>query len=242
VGCLRVLQAAVSKENFLLISKRLDLRDQVAARGCHQAAVTNVALKWLHANGLDVDPSKCELMIFHKTHKHANLLGGEITEAQYLDSTLGPNTIKTTKSLKYLGIYIDHCLCWTKHMEIMTNCGKSNICGINILDNSIRGLDFLNWRKVFNALVIPSMTYGVQVWYTGTKQRGLIQKIQVTQNEGIRKITGVFQTSPVEPLHNLTAIPPVSYLLKKINTSFTNRLRAMAPKAKVQAVLTDDWC
>jgi hypothetical protein len=137
----------------------------------------NVALKWLHTNSLDVDLSKCKLMIFHKTRKCANLLGGEITEVRYLDSALGPNTIKTTKSLKYLGIYINHRLCWTKHVEIMTNRGKSNIHGINILGNSIQGLDFLNWRKVFNTLVIPSMTYGVQVWYTGTKQKGLIQKI-----------------------------------------------------------------
>ena len=97
----------------------------------------NAALKWLHANGLDIDPSKYKLMIFHKTRKHANLLGGEITKVRYLDSALGPNTIKTTKSLKYLGIYIDHHLRWTKHVEIMTSCGKSNIHGINILGNSI---------------------------------------------------------------------------------------------------------
>jgi hypothetical protein len=116
-----------------------------------------VALKWLHTNSLDVDPSKYELIIVHKTCKCANLLGGEITEAWYLNSALGPNTIKTTKSLKYLGIYINHCLQWTKHVEIMTNHGKSNIRGINILGNSIQGLDFLNWSKVFNALIIPSM-------------------------------------------------------------------------------------
>jgi hypothetical protein len=202
----------------------------------------NEAVHWLHNNGLKVDPSKCQLIIFHKTRKCANLLGGDISEVRYFDSELGPNTIKTTKSLRYLGVYIDHRLRWTKHMDIMTNRAKSTIRGISILGNSIHGLDFLNWRKVYDALVIPSLTYGVLVWYTGMKQKGLIQKLQIAQNEGIRKIAGVFRTSPVDPLHNLTAIPPIAYLLKKLNALYTNRLRAMAPNAKVRSVLTNDRC
>jgi hypothetical protein len=45
----------------------------------------------------------------------------------------------------------------------MTNCAHSTIRGINLLGNSVRGLDFLNWHKVYNALVIPTLTYGTQV-------------------------------------------------------------------------------
>jgi hypothetical protein len=66
--------------------------------------------------------------------------------------------------------------------------------------------------------------------------------MQVAQNEGIRKITGVFRTTPVEPLHNLTGVPPIPYLMTKLMDSYTNRLRNMAPQAMVRRVLTEDRC
>jgi len=53
----------------------------------------------------------------------------------------------------------------------MANQGRSTIQGINILSNSVRGIDMLHWWKVYNALVIPVMTYGVPVWYTGIRQK-----------------------------------------------------------------------
>ena len=66
--------------------------------------------------------------------------------------------------------------------------------------------------------------------------------MQVAQNEAIRKITGVFRTTPVKPLQNLTGVPPVRYLMTKLMDSYTNRLRNMAPQAMVQRVLTEDRC
>ena len=57
--------------------------------------------------------------------------------------------------------------------------GPSTIKGINLLGNSVRGLDLLNWRKVYNALIIPVLTYGAQVWFTGIRQKGLIRILQV---------------------------------------------------------------
>jgi hypothetical protein len=124
----------------------------------------------------------------------------------------------------------------------MTNRTRSTIRGINLLGNSVRGLDFLNWCKVYNALVIPTLTYGAQVWYTGIGQKGLLHKMQVAQNEGIHKITRVFRTTPVEPLHNLTGVLPIPYIMTKLIDSYTNRLWNMAPQAMVQRVLTEDWC
>jgi hypothetical protein len=103
---------------------------------------------------------------------------------------------------------------------IMANCAHSTICGINLLSNSIHGLDFHNWRKVYNALVIPVLTYEAQVWYTGINQKGLVNHLQVAQNEGIHKITGTFCITPTEPLHNLTGIPPISYVLSKLIHSY----------------------
>jgi len=55
----------------------------------------------------------------------------------------------------------------------------STIHGISILCYSVRGLDLLNSLKVYNALVIPVLTYGATVWYTGIGQKGLVQRLQI---------------------------------------------------------------
>ncbi len=86
----------------------------------------------------------------------------------------------------------------------MVNCARSTIRRISLLRNSVRGLNFLNWQCVYNTLIISVLTYGAPVWYTGIKQKGLVAHMQVAQNEGLRKLTGVFKTTPIEPLHNLT--------------------------------------
>jgi hypothetical protein len=106
----------------------------------------------------------------------------------------------------------------------MANRARSTIRGVNLLGNSVRGLNFLNWWKVYNALLIPTLTYRAQVRYTGKKQKGLIHHLQVAQNEGLRKMMGIFKTTPVGPLHNLTGVPPISYVLPKLIHSYSNHL------------------
>jgi hypothetical protein len=199
-------------------------------------------LGWLRANGLDADPSKTKLMIFTRQRANPNIVRGPNMEARYDDPIRRRRTVRMVTHLRYLGVYIDRSLKWDQHISIMTNRARSTIRGINLLGNSVCSLDFLNWRKVYNALVIPTLTYGAQVWYTGIGQKGLLQKMQVAQNEGIRKITGVFQMTPVEPLHNLTGVPPIPYLMTKLMESYTHRLQNMAPQAMVRRVLTEDQC
>src|SRR5216683_6092333 len=140
-----------------------------------------------------------ELMTFAPTRR-SHLTGGDIQGAR---PTPG-NKITTTRSLRYLGTFITDTLDWSLHMKTMANQAKSTIRGVSILGNSVRGLNFLHWRQVYNALIILVLMYGLQIWYTGTRQKGLLNILQVAQNEGIRKLTRVFKTTPIKLLHNLT--------------------------------------
>ena len=91
-------------------------------------------------------------------------------------------------------------------------------------------------------LVIPVLTYRASVWYTRVQQKGLIHHLQVVQNNGIRKITGVFHMMLTEPLHNMTGIPPLSYVLPKLMHTYTLRLQGLPLGAKVKTVLEADQC
>jgi hypothetical protein len=124
----------------------------------------------------------------------------------------------------------------------MANHARSTIRGVSLLGNSVRGLDFLNWRKVYNALIIPTLTYGAQVWYTSKRQKGLVHQLQVAQNEGLHKMMGVFKTTPIDPLHNLTGVPPISYVLSKLMHAYSNCLQGLPTRARVQTILSEDQC
>jgi hypothetical protein len=59
---------------------------------------------------------------------------------------------------------------------------------------------------------------------------------------GIHKIGGMFKTTPIDPLHNLLGVPPISYVLPKLMHSYTLRLQGLPPNAKVCTVLDVDQC
>jgi hypothetical protein len=100
----------------------------------------------------------------------------------------------------------------------------------------------MNWQKVYNMVIISALTYGAPVWYTGCRQKGLVQRMQVTQNEGLCKMLGVFRTTPIDPLHNLTRIPPISYVLDKLIHAYSQRLEGLPPQCKTRTVITVDRC
>jgi hypothetical protein len=124
----------------------------------------------------------------------------------------------------------------------MVNCARSTIRGLSVLGNSIRGLDFINWQKVYNAVVILALTYGVPVWYMGHHQKGLVKHMQIAQNEGLHKMSRVFCMTLIEPLHNLTHIPPISYVLDKLIQSYSQHLAGLPPQCKTCTVITMDHC
>jgi hypothetical protein len=53
---------------------------------------------------------------------------------------------------------------------------------------------------------------------------------------------GVFKTTPVETLHNLTCILPLPYVLKKLTHAYALCLQNLPANSRVQTILSEDWC
>ena len=75
-------------------------------------------LTWLQENGLSIDPSKSELMTFTKTCANHNLVSTPILGARYQISNNTTNITHATH-MRYLGVFLDHCLDWSRHVDIM---------------------------------------------------------------------------------------------------------------------------
>jgi hypothetical protein len=102
--------------------------------------------------------------------------------AHWLYARLTYYRIDATNCVRYLGFHIDFKLQWKQHISIVANRVKSTLKSLQLLGNSVRGLDFARWRL---AICLPVLTYGVQLWYKGQVvlvKRGHSHRIWCFQN------------------------------------------------------------
>ena len=207
----------------------------VASGPMHRSSATKVTSQfeyvsqWLLDVGLRTDPEKTEYITFFNPRRAAHLVGTPIHHLALRDAANGMISIPRATSVRYLGVFFTSNLSWELHVRTMANRARSTIRALHILGNSIRGLDFANWRRVFHAIVIPILTYGAPIWATGTHIKRLVNIAQVAQNDALRRISGCFRTTPTEPLHYLLAILPLKLTLDKLIRSFSDRLKRLPP-------------
>jgi hypothetical protein len=129
---------------------------------------------------------------------------------------------------------------WTHHVKVMCNRAQASIKALQLLRNSVRGLDQAKWRLVYNAICLPVLTYGCQLWFTG-KQKTLVKKLQTTQNEAVKVIAGTFHTTPHDLLHQLLTILPMDIRLKMLTQNTALRLYRVSKDSQLLKWLGGEW-
>ena len=184
---------------------------------------------WFARCGLRTDPEKTEFITFYNPRRSANLIGSPPSHIALRNAVNGEITVPRSTCVRYLGIYLHYKLNWTTHVRTMANRARSTIRALHILGNSVRGLDYANWRLAFNAIILPVLTYGAPIWASGNCPKYLTNIAQVAQNDALRRIAGCFHTTPVDPLHHLLAILPIRFTLSKLCNSYLDRLAHLPP-------------
>ena len=182
-------------------------------------------IEWLGRAGLSAEPSKTELLFFKKRREREE----PPTHIYLPDPALNVDyRVPAAATLRYLGFFFASKLTWTHHVDTVCNRARASLKGLQLLGNSNRGLDQAKWRLAYNAICLPVLTYGCQLWYTG-KQVTLVKKLQTVQNDAVRIMSGTFRTTPREPLHQLLTILPMDLRLKMLTQNTALRLYR-APK------------
>ena len=86
--------------------------------------------------------------------------------------------------------------------------------------NSALTLD--NKLLLYNTLLKPVWTYGIQVW--GTTSDSNLQIIQRFQNKVLRTITNAPWFTPIKYIHNYTRVPYIRDEIKKFSTKHITKL------------------
>src|SRR6266404_9204966 len=123
----------------------------------------------------------------------------------------------------------------------MANRTRASLRAVKVLGNSIRGLNLANWCLLYNAIALPTLSYGSQLWWAVPRKITLINTLCTTQNVGLHLITGAFHTTPVEPLHILVQVLPIHIYLEKLFSNLALRLLHLPLWALPLQLLGSHW-
>ena len=95
--------------------------------------------------------------------------------------------------------------------EHLASRGAAAAGCLRILVNTTGGLSHQNMKTLYNACVLPALSYTSPVWWNGNK--GQIRKIESIQNRCIRTIMPVFATTPIHAMQVQSGVPPLQIRL-----------------------------
>ena len=219
----------------------------ILASGPSYGIVTNTlkkryqeCLTWLNKAGLSIESEKTEV-IFYSPHKPRPQTHGPRPSSITLPSNDTEEiTINSSDDVRYLGLFINYKLSWHRHIKIMATRTRGTLKALQLLGNSVRGLDHGNWRLAYNAICLPVLTYGSPIWFHG--QKSFADTLQRVQDVAVRWIMGAFRTTPAEPLHQLCAILPMHIRLDMLSKTAALSLLSVPHNSQLIQRLGPPWC
>ena len=112
----------------------------------------NKLTEWMNINKLSLNVTKTNFMIFRSKHRKA-VFSNNIN--------INGTDIDRVESTKYLGVYIDSKLNWSKHINVIK--GK-NAKAIGIICNARKNLNRETLLVLYYSFVYPYLQYCIEVW------------------------------------------------------------------------------
>jgi hypothetical protein len=213
-----------------VVSSSLETNMQILAQIYPQC------IEWLHRVGLSTDDDKLELQHFTRQH-HDTSPTLTVPRA----NGQGTITVSAQASMRWLGIFFDRKLSFRYHVEVMANRALSTVNGLRMLANTVCGMSFLNMRLLYKTVVLPVLTFGAAVYFSGHRQKCLVNILQRTQNAALRHMAGAFRTTPTEALHHIAAILPIDLFLQRTPNTAAVCLRTLPRTSQPLLRLGAEW-
>jgi len=188
-----------------------DTLDETTAQA--NAAIATMEA-WGRQEGFAFDVKKTEVMHF------ANQRRTSLPSVQHQDMAIQPKP-----AMRWLGVWFDARLHFTTHITKWAQKAKSITYHLRGMCNTVRGISAAAARKAAWAVVMPTLFYGVDVWYPGSGRvlRGHLETIQKTLTAACRMILPSWKTTPKTTLWKEAGIPPAELLLQQIAARNANR-------------------
>ena len=134
-----------------------------------------VLVEWLNANKISLNASKTEFLIFRSVRKDLN----HVPRLKIAGKIVIPS-----KSVKYLGVYLDEHLSWKPHVSaIATKLRRAN----GALSKLRHYVPFKILLNIYHAIFMSHARYACQIW--GLSDNSVTHRIQTLQNTALRLMT-----------------------------------------------------
>jgi len=146
----------------------------------------NKLCHWFSANKLSLNLTKTNYMLFSTKHLAIN---NEHT------ISMCNTDIARVDACKFLGVYIDDKLNWTKQSsQIQTKLSKT----LGILYRTRNLLDETTLKTLYNSLFLPYLNYCCEIW--GNTLKTNLRPIELLQRKSLRLISNVSRYECTTPL------------------------------------------
>jgi len=169
-------------------------------------------------NCMQFDRDKIELIHFHSKRSL------DLEDEKY-SVKIGEAIFQPKESIKYLGVWLDSKLSFKTHVEKKIASAKKLLIQIERLSNTERGLSFQAMRQLYIACISSVADYGVPIWWNN--QKHFLERFQKLQNQALRKVLGVFKTSPISAMEIEASLPPPKVRFNKICKNYALRILKM---------------
>ena len=181
-------------------------------QNCQLLKETHVlCIAWAKRHASKFDPIKYQLVHLLR-RRNAELH----TDLILSDS----HTIKAKTSGVLLGVEIDNSLRWKQHVERIKMKATTSISALSCLAGSVWGGRLKTIRALYQAIVIPQITYCCSVWYSPPGLPGhkkyILKALQTIQGRANRVVTGAFKATSLPALDIETFLLPISFRLEKL--------------------------
>ncbi|CRL30042.1 Endonuclease/exonuclease/phosphatase [Penicillium camemberti] len=140
-----------------------------------------------------------------------------------------PTILKPTDTAKYLGVWLDKHLNFTIHRKKMLAKGASSLEALRGISGSTWGSSLIAMRKVYQAVIIPQMLWGLSAWYCPAARATpgldkLTNELTKIQKRAAILISGAFRGTAGAALDTELFITPIKLRLQQIVEETTIRI------------------
>ncbi|KAJ5598905.1 reverse transcriptase [Penicillium lagena] len=165
-----------------------------------------------------------------------------IARLQERESTASTEGSRRRRRQRYLGFWLDAELTFEHHCEKALIKGCTSLHALRSLAGSTWGASLSAMRRIYQAVIVPQILFGVAAWYTPLMGKGaariVSKRFASLQKRAVCLIGGAFKTSSAEALNVEMYLPPIGIQMDRIAQETALRLRTgpmhAIPKAMLQ--------
>lgn len=145
---------------------------------------------------LKINPDKTKAMLFQMNNKTLNI-------------KINNMAIETVNVHRYLGLNFDRSFKFGAHIREIKKGAMDRMNMLKVISSNRSGGHPQTMGMIYNAIIRGYLDYGSSVYANASKTN--LQALTITNNAGLRKVTGCTKTTPINTLCAIASQPPLEY-------------------------------